>query len=156
MRLMTAGAKNRVVLDFNMSLRKQLEQLSAELADLDQLDGENADRFDQTWFAIRNAHELALNDHAADAIDIARRVTGPLSPSEGRMILAAMIHSLPDDPKALLNISDVCELLSVSPTTVADWIETKQLKASNLSKSNRPRWVIQRVELDRFLKFRQG
>jgi hypothetical protein len=119
-------------------------------------DDEQLDRFDQTLFAICHAHELALNHHAADAIDIARRVTGPLAPGEGRTILAAMIQSLPDDPKALLNISDIVELLSVSPATVTGWIETKQLKASNLSKSHRPRWVIQRVELDRFLKFRQA
>jgi hypothetical protein len=117
---------------------------------------EHLDRFDETLHTIRRAHGFALEHHAADAIDIARRVGDPLTPDEGRKVLAEMIQSLPDDPKPLLNISDVVELLSVSPATVAEWIDTKQLKASNLSKSNRPRWVIQRVELDRFLKFRQG
>ncbi|MCI0331946.1 MAG: helix-turn-helix domain-containing protein [Planctomycetes bacterium] len=134
-----------------MNLRQQLESLSQELAELHD---ERMDRFDQTLHTIREAYELALNHHAADAIDIARRVTHPLSPSEGRKILAAMIQSLPDDPKALLNISDVTELLSVSPATVAEWIETGQLKASNLSKSQRPRWAIRRADFDRFLEFR--
>ena len=134
-----------------MTLRKQLESLSKQL---ESFDDEQLDRFDQTLFTIREAHELALNHHAADAIDIARRVTGPRSPGEGRAILAAMIQTLPDDPNALLNISDVAELLSVSPATVAEWIETKQLKASNLSKSQRPRWVIRRADFDRFLEFR--
>lgn len=140
-----------VELGLSMSLKQQLESLSQELA---LLHDERLDRFDQTLQTIREAHELVLNHHAADAIDIARKVTGPLSPSEGRTILAAMIQSLPDDPKALLNISDVVDILSVSPATVAEWIDTKQLRASNLSKSNRPRWVIRRADFDRFLEFR--
>jgi Helix-turn-helix domain len=134
-----------------MALKQQLEFLSQQLASFDD---EQVDRFDETLHTICVAHELALNHHAADAIDIARRVTGPLSPSEGRAILAAMIQALPNDPKSLLNISDVCELLSVSPATVAEWIETGQLRASNLSKSNRPRWVIRGADFDRFLEFR--
>lgn len=132
-----------------MSLRNQLADLSEQLAELHV---ERMDRDDVTLHTIREAHELALNHHAADAIDIARRVTGPLSPSEGRAILAAMIQSLP--PELLLGISDVCELLAVSPATVAEWIEAGQLRASNLSKSNRPRWVIRRDNLDRFLELR--
>ena len=133
-----------------MNLRQQLAALSEQLV----FDGDQMDRCDETLDTIRNAHNLALNHHAADAVEIARHIVEPLSPSEGRAILAAMIQSLPPEP--LLGISDVVELLSVSPATVAEWIETKQLRASNLSKLNRPRWVIQRVELDRFLKFRQG
>lgn len=136
-----------------MTLRKQFESLSQQLAELHD---ERMDRFDQTLFTIRHAHELALNHHAAEAIDIARRVTGPLSPGEGRVVLARMIASLTDDQNDLLNISDVCELLSVSPATVAEWIESKQLRASNLSKSIRPRWLIRRTDLDCFLEFRQG
>jgi len=71
-------------------------------------------------------------------------------------VLAECLGACPSADNGLLNIADVCELLAVSPATVTEWIESKQLRASNLSKSMRPRWVIRRPDLDRFLEFRQG
>ena len=41
--------------------------------------------------------------------------------------------------------------------TVREWIDTKQLKAANIARpgSNRPKWIVQRADLDMFLKTRQ-
>jgi excisionase family DNA binding protein len=98
-----------------MTLRKQLHSLSRQLAELHD---EQMDRFDQTLFTIRHAYELAVKHHAADAINIARRVTGPLSPGEGRAILASMIASVPADESPTMSVPQAAELLGISKETV--------------------------------------
>jgi excisionase family DNA binding protein len=98
-----------------MNLRTLLQRADKQLADCHD---EQLDRFDFTFCVIRRAHELALKHRAADAIDIARRVTAPLSPDEGRAILAAMIASLPTDESATMSVPQVAELLGVSKETV--------------------------------------
>jgi hypothetical protein len=59
------------------------------------------------------------------------------------------------DSEVPMNPGDVAELLHVSPHTVLGWIRTTQLKASNIATGMRPRYVIQRTDLDRFLASRQ-
>ena len=59
------------------------------------------------------------------------------------------------DDDAPLKPGDVAKQLKASIHTVLDWIRTNQLKASNLATGSRPRYVIQRVDLDRFLASRQ-
>ena len=54
-----------------------------------------------------------------------------------------------------LNPGDVAKALSVSPATVIGWIRSGQLKAADIATGKRPRFVIQRAELDRFLQLRQ-
>lgn len=56
---------------------------------------------------------------------------------------------------APLKPADVAKLLRVSVNTVLEWIDTNQMKASNLATGSRPRYVIQRADLDRFLQSRQ-
>jgi hypothetical protein len=54
-----------------------------------------------------------------------------------------------------LNPRDVAKELRVSPDTVLTWVRTKQLPAANIATGSRPRWIIQRSDLDSFLKSRQ-
>ena len=54
-----------------------------------------------------------------------------------------------------LNPPQIAKELRVSPDTVLGWIRTKQLKAANIATGNRPRWIIQRSDLDTFLQSRQ-
>ena len=56
---------------------------------------------------------------------------------------------------AALNPSDVAKQLRVSPAKVIGWIRTGQLKAANVSTGQRPRFVIQQPDVDRFLQGRQ-
>jgi excisionase family DNA binding protein len=98
-----------------MTLRQQLERADKHLAELHD---ELPERFDFTLNVIARAHALALEHHAADAIDIARRVTGPLSPGEGRAILAEMIASLPADEATTMSVPQAAEILGVSKETV--------------------------------------
>lgn len=98
-----------------MSLRILLQRADKQLADCHD---EQLDRFDFTFSVIGRARELALKHHAAEAINIARQVTGPLSPSEGRAILAAMIASLPADESTTMSVPQAAEILGVSKETV--------------------------------------
>jgi hypothetical protein len=54
-----------------------------------------------------------------------------------------------------LNPGDVAKKLSVSPATVLGWIKSGQLKAANIAKGRRPRFIIQRANLVAFLEFRR-
>jgi DNA-directed RNA polymerase subunit K/omega len=142
-----------------MTLRQLLDRADTQLAECHD---EQSDRFDFTLSVIRRAHEIALEHHAADAAEIARKVTGPLSPGEGRVILASMRASLPEsEPQPAepqpdtLDPPQVAKELRVSPATVIGWIRSKQLRAANIATGSRPRYIIQRVDLDRFLKLRQ-
>jgi hypothetical protein len=58
-------------------------------------------------------------------------------------------------PSTTMNPADVAKQLKVSPATVIGWIRSGQLKAANLAKGPRPRYVVQRDDLNAFLKMRQ-
>ena len=111
MRLIAAGAWCRVMLDLSMSLRKQLELASKQLAELHD---ELPERFDMAFAIIHRARELALNQGQAAAAKLARKITGPLSPAEAREIVAAMIATLPEGKSDLLTIEQAAELANVS------------------------------------------
>lgn len=76
-------------------------------------------------------------------------------PRAAATLVLAEVHSHPGEGDRPLNPPDVAQQLRVSPATVIGWIRTGQLKAANLATGNRPRYVIQRAELDRFLRSRQ-
>ncbi len=54
-----------------------------------------------------------------------------------------------------LSPPQVAKALRVSPDTVLSWIRTKQLPAANVATGPRPRWVVQRPDLDTFLQSRR-
>lgn len=60
------------------------------------------------------------------------------------------------DPECrFLKPKDIAKSLSVSPTTVIGWIRSGQLKASNLAKAARPKYVIEKEALSEFLRMRR-
>lgn len=127
--------------------------LKTQLAALDDVPDDVAG--DYLASIVAEAEQRAASAGLPAAVKACQIRSGPVGVELARRVLAACLAGCPDDPaKDLLNISDVCELLAASPATVAEWIETGQLRASNLSKSHRPRWVIRRDNLDRFLELR--
>ncbi len=56
--------------------------------------------------------------------------------------------------KEILTVEEVAKETKTSQDTVRDWITSNQLKASNVG-TLRPRYLIQRDDLNRFLKSRQ-
>ncbi len=56
--------------------------------------------------------------------------------------------------KEILTVEEVAKEIQTSEDTIRDWINSKQLKASNAG-TQRPRYLIQRDDLNRFLKSRQ-
>lgn len=133
-----------------MILRQQLERADNQLRELH---NEHGTRFDFTLNVITRAHQLALKAKAADAAKVVENVTAPLSPRAGRRLLAAMMATLTDKPDTL-DPPMVAKELKVSPDTVRNWIRTKQLRATNIANKGRARWIIQRSELERFLRLR--
>jgi hypothetical protein len=59
-----------------------------------------------------------------------------------------------DQGRGTLNPRDVAKQLGVSPATVIEWIRTRQLRASDIATGERPRYIIQQSDVDRFLKLR--
>jgi hypothetical protein len=55
----------------------------------------------------------------------------------------------------MLKPGDVAKELGVSVDTVHGWIGAKQLAAANVATGTRPRWIIQRADLDTFLESRK-
>ena len=138
-------------LHLSMTYAKWLRQQLSELDNIpDDVAGEHLAAI------IAEAERRAADAGLPAAVEACQIRPGPVGVDLARRVLAECLAACPDESKDLLNPSDVAELLSVSPATVAEWIESDQLKASNLSKSMRPRWVIHRPDLDRFLEFRQG
>lgn len=55
-----------------------------------------------------------------------------------------------------LNPPQIAKLLAVSHDTVLGWIRSRQLTAANLGQhGKRPKWIVKKDDLDRFLKGRQ-
>lgn len=78
------------------------------------------------------------------------------TPQECAGVLVDCLAALPEDEQTdTLSTKDVAKILSVSRETVLGWINSQQLKASNIASGNRPRWIISREALDSFLKNRQ-
>ncbi|MEX2171394.1 MAG: helix-turn-helix domain-containing protein [Pirellulales bacterium] len=89
-----------------------------------------------------------------------RNLTG--SPESAATLVLAQVRSgqtgeLPASDRAdsPLNPPQIAKQLRVSPAKVIEWIKSGQLKASNIATGTRPRFVVQRSELDRFLQVRQ-
>ncbi len=70
-------------------------------------------------------------------------------------ILAVGVSRDAETTTDTLKPGDVAKQLSVSPATVIGWIRSGQLKAANIAKGPRPRYVIRPSDLDAFLKMRQ-
>jgi excisionase family DNA binding protein len=135
-----------------MSLRQQLQRADKQLAACTTDHGE---RFDYTLSVISQAHKLALKAGAADAAKIVENVTRPLSPAAGRRLIAAMLSTLTQEPSTLTP-TQAAARVRVSPDTVRDWINSRQLKASNVGKGKqRGRYRIAVADLDTFMASRQ-
>ena len=125
-------------------LRKAIERLDRhpdpDLADYEEL-----------GYLIRRIEIEAIEGHPA-IVRACQIRSGPISTGLAREVLAACLAALPK--RDTLTPPQVARELSVSPDTVLGWIRTGQLKASQLG-TNRRRYVITRLELDRFLERRQ-
>jgi hypothetical protein len=77
--------------------------------------------------------------------------------AELRDMAQSLLRSVGRKQKASdkLRPADVAKQLQVSPAKVIGWIRSGQLKAANIATGPRPRYVIQRDDLDRFLSSRQ-
>ena len=71
------------------------------------------------------------------------------------LVLAQIQFGHQETATDTLKPGDVAKQLSVSPATVIGWIKSGQLKAANIAKGPRPRYVIQPDALAAFLKMRQ-
>jgi excisionase family DNA binding protein len=76
---------------------------------------------------------------------------------ETRRILAECLAACPEPSRDTLTPPEVAKQLSVSSDTVLAWIRSGELAAANIASrtSNRPRWIIKKTDLDRYLKGRQ-
>lgn len=91
------------------------------------------------------------------SLDLHQAAQAVTTPEELAGVLIACLAALPGDQPAdpnTLGVADVARMLSVSQETVLGWIHNRELKASNIAAGNRPRWIISRLELDRFLESR--
>jgi len=77
-----------------------------------------------------------------------------------RMVLAQFQSSQPavsnGQDQAMLKPREVAKQLHVNPSTVINWIQSGELKASNLGRpGKRSRWAIAKKHLESFLENRQ-
>jgi excisionase family DNA binding protein len=113
------------------------------------------------WAAIvadakQHCYALGWHDFALSLPD-AEKVKTPLTAANQLRRCLAMLDTPPAVPDAdVLDPPDVASLLKCSPDTVRDWIRSGQLRASNVASGNRPRWKIQRSDLETFLQTRQA
>jgi excisionase family DNA binding protein len=131
--------------------------LTARLSELEPRIGEPPG---PEWAAIvaeakHYCYALGFHDFALSLPD-AEKVKTPLTAANQLRRCLAMLDSPPAVPDSdVLDPPDVASLLGCSPDTVRDWIRSGQLRASNVANGNRPRWKIQRSDLETFLQTRQ-
>lgn len=75
------------------------------------------------------------------------------TPQECAAILVDCLALLPDED--VFAPKDAAKMLAVTTAKVVGWIETGELKATNLSKGLKPRWIISKDDLETFLASRQ-
>lgn len=55
----------------------------------------------------------------------------------------------------VLSVPEAARELKTSEDTIRGWVNSRQLKASNVATGRRPRYLIKREDLDAFLRSRQ-
>jgi excisionase family DNA binding protein len=106
--------------------------------------------------AKQYCYGLGFHDFALSLPD-AEKVKTPLTAANQLRRCLSILDTPPAVPDTdVLDPPDVARLLTCSPDTVRDWIRSGQLKASNVANGDRPRWKIQRSDLETFLQTRQA
>jgi len=98
-------------------------------------------------WAAENGHPSLVRDWAPAA-----------QPIEVKRYLAECIDATaePERERTTLSPPEVAQQLGVTPETVIGWIKSGALKATNVGKGKaRPRYRIQRTNIDLFLQSRQ-
>ncbi len=79
-------------------------------------------------------------------------------PNAAATLVLAQVNAAnasPSTHSGTLSPPQIARQLHVSPSKVLQWIKSGQLKAANVAKGKRPRYVIQRADLELFLQSRQ-
>ncbi len=135
----------KTVAEFRAWLQGRIASIqSRPRPELDELDYEDFENYRVQSY--RYAVKLGVSDAAKATAD--HTVGSWVDP------LLRCLEALPE-PKAILSPPQVAEQLGVAPETVVTWIKNGELKASNLAKAARPRYVVTPGDLDAFLKTRQ-
>jgi len=101
-------------------------------------------------------YALGWHDFALSLPD-SETVKTPLTAANQLRRCLTMLDTPPAVPDTdVLDPPAVARLLECSPDTVRDWIRSGQLRASNVASGNRPRWKIQRSDLETFLQTRHA
>jgi excisionase family DNA binding protein len=75
---------------------------------------------------------------------------------DARSYLAECLNACPVAKRDVLTPPAIAKQIGVSRDTVLGWIHSGKLKAANLSRSSRPRYVVSPDDLQEFLRKRQG
>jgi len=105
-------------------------------------------------FAASIANEISAWAARNGYPDLVRDPTPAARVVEVRRYIAAAIAAT-TTPSTVLTPPEIAKQLGADPATVIQWIRSGQLKASNLATGHRPRFVVQPVDLQAFLKARQ-
>lgn len=134
-------------------LQKQLRTVDAldRLRELGEFDESHRTELAELMGAVRN---WAATRGLPEVVKLCRDDGRNRTPIEAREILAACIAATHDKVKPLTPAA-VGKQVGASPETVIGWIRSGKLKAANLSKGVRPRYVIEPDDLAAFLKTQQ-
>ncbi|MFC1759716.1 helix-turn-helix domain-containing protein [Planctomycetota bacterium] len=135
----------KTVAEFRNWLKAKITDIqSRPRPELDELDYQDFENY--RIQAYRYAVDLGLSEAAKATAE--HTVGSWVDP------LLRCLEALPET-RAVLTPPQVAEQLGVAPETVVTWIKNGDLKASNLAKATRPRYVVTPGDLDSFLKKRQ-
>jgi excisionase family DNA binding protein len=98
--------------------------------------------FDDLRSLIREAARRAAAAGVPDAVRACKIRRGPISTSIAREVLAACLAAVPVTQTERLTPPQAAKRLGISPDTVLGFIRRGELKASNVSKAQRPRYRI--------------
>ena len=96
---------------------------------------------------IDEAYDYAIDLGLPDAAAACRK--GPMT-----IRLLECLNAIPET-KTIITPPEIAEQLGTAPETVVGWIESGQLKGSNLATDYRPRYVVEPDDLAKFLESRQ-